>query len=462
MSEVHTDHEIDEVSPVSAFWRRRGILLPLVIIVTLVAAAFGYRTGGYSTAEVQVYLTDPRGVPTFRDGSSAPADMDAHASQRAEFARSVNVLGIVADEIDEPLQDLRDRVSVSASSDGSFSVFCEGDDVDEVQTTCHRIVEVYEELSRAETQRRADLAIEALLVARVRVEASRDGTQSALDQIDIQVADTESRAVLYGSGVEFLESPEPVEVSRITPAVQYGVAGAVFGLLVFGALAWWRALRRPVVASAQESAERLRGTLIGTVRPAEIADYEMVATKMQAAGLPQNFAVMRCGSPSGRDPVDALDLAFSIARGNRRVLLVDGDVVGRRLSRHFDRDSAPGLSELITGATTEGDAVTSVLERDVPMGFLGAGTPNAAAASLFRSQEAEKVFAELAQDYETIIVDTASAVTSAEGAALLSVLEGVLLVVAKGTKLGDISATRDAIDLLRTPVSGVIYAEKSR
>lgn len=462
MSEEQFDHETDDVSPVSAFWRRRALLLPLVVLAAVVAAALGFRTGGYTTAEVSVYLTDPRGVPTFRDGSSAPADLDSHASQRADFAESVNVLGIVAEEIDEPLEDLRERVAVSSADDGSFTVLCEGDDGDEVLETCGRIVEVYEELSLAETSRRADLAIESLLVARVRVEALRDGTQSALDQIDLEIADTEARAALYASGVEFVERAEPVTVSQITPAVQYGVAGGVFALLVLGALAWWRALRRPVVATPQESAERLRGTLIGTVRPAEISDYEMIATKLQASGLPQSVAVMRCSSTSERDPIDALDLAFTIARGSRRVLLIDGDVVGRRLSRHFDREHAPGLSELISGTKSMDETVHSVLERDVPLGFLSAGYPTTAAASLFRSQEAEKALAELSQSYEAIIVDTPPVVASAEGAALLSVLDGVLLIVARGSRLADVSATREALDLLRTPVSGVIYAEKSR
>lgn len=462
MSEDNFDHETDDVSPVSAFWRRRAILLPLVLLVAVLAAALGYRSGGYSTAEVGVYLTDPRGVPTFRDGSSAPADLASHASQRAEFARSASVLGIVADEIGEPLDELRERTSVSATDFGSFSVFCDGEDVEEVLSTCQRVVDVYEEVSLAETRDRADRAVQALLAARVRIESSRDGSQSPIDQIDVEIADTESRAVLYGSGVEFLESFEPVTVSRIAPAVQYGVAGGIFALIVLGALAWWRALRRPVVATPRESAERLRGTLIGTVRPAEVADYDMVATKLLATGLPRTCAVMQCNAVSSRDPIDALDLAYTIARGNRKVLLVDGDVVGRRLSRHFDRDHAPGLSELISKSTTIEAAVEGRYERDVPFGFLSAGYPTSAAASLFRSHDAENVFAELAQSYDSIIVNTPPVVTSAEGAALLSILDGVLLVVARGTRLADIAATRDALDLLRTPVSGVIYAEKSR
>lgn len=462
MNEQHHDHDADDVSPVSAFWRRRRLLLPIVIVVTAIAAALGYQSGGYSTAEVGVYLTDPRGVPTFRDGSSAPADLASHASQRAEFARSANVLAAVADEIGQPLTDLRERVRVEAADNGSFTVFCDGDDAAAVQHTCSLVVSTYEQLSLDETQRRAELAIESLLLARVRVEASRDGTRSALDQIDIQIADTESRAALYGSGVEFLEIHEAETVSRIAPAVQYGVAGALFGLLVLGTLAWWRALRRPTVTTPQESAERLRGTLIGIVRPAVVSDYEMVATKLQATGMPPTVAVMRCGPVGGRDPIDALDLAYTVARSNRRVLLIDGDVASRRLSRHFDREHTPGISELISGSREADEVVSNLYERDVPLGFLSAGHPLTTAAGLFRSREADKVFAELGQSYETIIVDTPPAATSAEGAAMLSVLDGVVLFVARGTKLADLAATRDALDLLRTPVAGIVYVEKSR
>ena len=45
--------------------------------------------------------------------------------------KKVNVLGIVSEEIDEPFEDLRERVVVSSADDGSFSVVCEGDDGDE-------------------------------------------------------------------------------------------------------------------------------------------------------------------------------------------------------------------------------------------------------------------------------------------------------------------------------------------
>lgn len=453
------------ISPVAAFWKRRRTLVPLVLLVGIGAGYLGYSSGGTTTVEMGVYLTDPRGVPTFRDGSSAPADLASHASQRADFARSTNVLTPVSNQLDIELGELRSSIEVVPATNGSFAIFCRDDDAERAQAICQRVVAVYQQRSLRETERRAEVTIEALEADRVRLLDNGDGEASAaaIDQIDITIADTRATAALFGSGVEFIEERAPQSGSKIRPAIQLGVAGMAFALLVLGVLAWWRSTRRPVVASAEQSADLLAGTLVGSVRANNPGDYEMIATSLEAAGLPRLISVLRPQPSRDRDPMVAFDLATTMARSNRRVLLIDGDVVGRRLSRRFGRADADGLIEVMRGASSVDDVIVGVRnEQGVAITLLSSGRAVEPAASLFRSDAAERVFAELSLRYDVVIVDTPSVVTSAEGAALTASADGALVIVSSHSLLSDIDSTRRRMDLLKTPVLGVIFERTAR
>ncbi len=74
--------------PVEAFWRFRSWTVPITLVIGLLAGLAALATSGTSTATTTLYLTDPRGAPVFRDGSSNPADLERYASQRADFTSS--------------------------------------------------------------------------------------------------------------------------------------------------------------------------------------------------------------------------------------------------------------------------------------------------------------------------------------------------------------------------------------
>ncbi len=90
-----------DIGPVEAFWRFRSWTVPITIVIGMLAGLAALATSGTSTATTTLYLTDPRGAPVFRDGSSSPADLARYARQRAEFAQSANVLNQVVTDLDE-------------------------------------------------------------------------------------------------------------------------------------------------------------------------------------------------------------------------------------------------------------------------------------------------------------------------------------------------------------------------
>ena len=67
------------IGPVEAFWRFRAWTVPVTIVIGLLAGIVALATSGTSTATTTLYLTDPRGTPVFREGSTNPTDLERFA-----------------------------------------------------------------------------------------------------------------------------------------------------------------------------------------------------------------------------------------------------------------------------------------------------------------------------------------------------------------------------------------------
>ena len=104
--------ETSTSGPVEAFWRYRAWTLPITIVIGLLAGLFVLASSGTNTATTMLFLTDPRGTPVFRDGSSTPTDLARYARQRAEFADSATIHQAVVESIDAQRAELADDPDV--------------------------------------------------------------------------------------------------------------------------------------------------------------------------------------------------------------------------------------------------------------------------------------------------------------------------------------------------------------
>jgi Mrp family chromosome partitioning ATPase len=91
------------------------------------------------------------------------------------------------------------------------------------------------------------------------------------------------------------------------------------------------------------------------------------------------------------------------------------------------------------------------------MSFVACGQAVDHAASLLRSTTARQVLSRLQERFDVVFVDSPSLMDRAEGSALASVADGVVLVVPSGTPSNDLTSLRRRLDVLRAPLLGVIY-----
>lgn len=472
--------ESSSIGPIEAYWRFRAWTVPITIVIGLFAGLFVLATSGTSTATTTLYLTDPRGTPVFRDGSSTPTDLARYARQRAEFADSAAVHEAVATSINasgaaditETTETIDDAVVTGTTSTADVRIDCTTDSTLRSLLICDEVVAAYLDLTEADTTRRADASVGAFLAERERL-VEQQGDPATIDQIDLKVADTRSKAALFGNGVEFVEPAEVNEDSRILPALQYMIAALLFAAFALAIIAWFRAGRRPVITTSSDATSILDAPLLGEVTeaPAQIFDptvppgaaYQLLATSLGAVEPEGGVILTATATPSNLASETVTRLAVAAAREGRRVLVIDANLRDRRVSRLFGFDQAVGgFTELLAGLTTVDDirrrvGVGGEASLDLVIGGRAVDDP----AGLFRSQAARSIMHTLRERYELILVDVPPLLTVADGAALAGESDGLILIVERGTDATDLEIVRQRLGVLRTELLGVVYDHRA-
>ena len=472
------------VGPIEAFWRYRARTVPFAVAFAGLGAFLAFSSGGVSTATTSIVLTDPKGVAVFSDGTTSASELVAYVQQRADFvtsdlvlARVSTLLGQEVTEIEGSTDALREHVTALADEGSSILVSCDDPDGLRAASMCAAVSEAYQELSRTQTESRADLAIGELSLARqqlldelVATSLQPDPgalvTQSgALENLDVQIAETSVRATLFGSGVEFFDAPRVTEGSRIAPGIRFGVAFFAFGLLLSGTTAWLAAIRRPIVSDPEDAAEQLGAPLVGQIDDRTSgAGYEVLATNLASVGVRGIVAITGSVDVAGHTGV-VVGLAEAFTREGRTVLMIDGDLRRPRLSARFGAGaSSHGFTDLLGGLVSEAEAVRVVRLPDGPgISFMSCGRSVPHASSLLRSTTARAALTDLQSKYDIVLVDTPPMLDGdAEGSAIVSVADGVVLVVASGTPSTSLGELRRRFVVLRATLLGVIYESDTK
>ncbi len=465
--------EHSTIGPVEAYWRFRAWTVPVTIVIGLLAGLVVLATSGTTTASTTLYLTDPRGTPVFRDGSSTPTDLARYARQRAEFADSAAVHEAVAATLPgETAESIDDAVVSRTTASSDVRLDCTADSEERALEICDAVVAAYLELTELDTIGRADATVNAFLDERRRL-VDEGGGQNTIDQIDLQIAEVRSEAALLGNGVEFVEPAEVDNDARILPALQYMIAGMLFAAFATAIIAWFRAGRRPVVGSSSDVTASLDAPLLGEVTDAPSghfdpavppgASYQLLATSLGAVHPNGGVVLTATATPSHDAPDTVARLAVAAAREGRRVLVIDANLRDRRVSRLFGFETAVGgFTEILAGLAALEDVrrtvgVGGAATLDLVIGGRSVDDP----AGLFRSQAAHATLHTMRSQYDLVLIDVPPLLAVADGSALAGDSDGIILIVERGSDARDLDIVRQRLDVLRTDLIGVVYDHRS-
>ena len=161
----------------------------------------------------------------------------------------------------------------------------------------------------------------------------------------------------------------------------------------------------------------------------------------------------------------AANVAFSLARSNKKVLLIDCDLRSPRIHRLVKRAKAPGLTNFLSGF----NSFDEICHRQVfpNLDVICAGTTSPNPSEMIASEGMASLLASIQKHYDFVIIDTPPVNPVSDALALVSSVDGVVMVVRPGyTNRKDFHNALSKIAFVGGKVLGAIanavQAEKSR
>ena len=165
-------------------------------------------------------------------------------------------------------------------------------------------------------------------------------------------------------------------------------------------------------------------------------------------------------SPLSREgkTINAVNLAMSLGRRGRRVVLIDGDLRRGRIHEIFGLSKSPGLAEVLNGWSSLEKALRIVpTEGGAPISVLTAGEGTEHPAELLRSEEMRSMLARLEAEFDMVVCDSPPVNLVSDSLFLARMVDGVVLVARAG--MTEMAALTDASGHLRevdAPLLGVL------
>ena len=174
--------------------------------------------------------------------------------------------------------------------------------------------------------------------------------------------------------------------------------------------------------------------------PSFVAEaYRTLRTNLLLAhgGPPIRTLVVTSAAPGEGKTITAANLAVTLAREGKQVLLVDGDLRRARVHRLFGVSQSPGLTDFLMG---DGSAQVLVMPTAVPGLFvLPHGRPHPNPASLLTSETLRRLLDPMAAHFDVIVVDTPPVLAAADSLIVAAMADAVVFVVRAGRTDRDVA-----------------------
>lgn len=189
-----------------------------------------------------------------------------------------------------------------------------------------------------------------------------------------------------------------------------------------------RELGLPLLGSIPKTGEAPRDILLN--RKSELVDaYLTVQTNLAFStehGVPRSFSVTSTRPGEGKSTT-CLALATTLARGDKRVILIDGDMRNPSIHHLGGVKHDRGLSNFLTGEDNI-DALTFPMA-DLGFTAMSSGPLPPNAAELLTGNRLSQLIARLLENYDHVLIDCPPVMGLADAALIATKVEGVVFAV---------------------------------
>jgi tyrosine-protein kinase len=366
--------------------RRRVMVIAAIVVVPVIALVVSHQQQALyqSTATVLVNEQSPTGVALgLSPQTTSPPDR--YAATQAALARVGRVAQLAVQAAGVPRETpggLLASSSVTANPAAdliSFSV------TDPDPAVAEKLATAY---AHAYTAYRRQLDVQALTAAIADVQrrlatltAAGQGHSPLFRQLTRNERDLEALQTVRSAGSSAIVVGPAGSATQVQPKTARNVVlGVLFGFALGVALAFLRETMDTRVRSADEVRDRLGLPLLGRVPPPDphLNGNGLAALSEPAGAGAEAFRILRTSLDITRlqhgvasivitsttegegKSTTAANLAVTLARSGRHVILLDLDLRQPGVGRFFDLDGRPGLTSVAVGEATMADALSIV------------------------------------------------------------------------------------------------------
>jgi Mrp family chromosome partitioning ATPase len=346
----------------------------------------------------------------------------------------------------------------------------------------------------------ADAVLQAFDQARsAGIAAQADATVAGINQTLAQTSDKQQQQALLGERAQVVTNEQVNLASHaalgwaVQPTAplngglkRTAAMGLVIGLVVGAALAYGRASRRPGFANRKDPAALYGLPLLGEIPAFEPGNKALSNGNVAGALLPVRtdprsaaaeafrFAagsIERVGAARGMrlslvfvspradgdKSIVVANLAFALAEGGTRVLVVDADVADGGLAARLLRGTRAvgGLEEVLDGRLALADCVQPS-PFNAAIGVLGCGPGPSLVTGATRAKAASTLLVQAKASFDLVLIDS-PALQAADAAELVSACDAAITVTSPDELVRDHDEVADRLNLIETEVIGYIY-----
>jgi Mrp family chromosome partitioning ATPase len=503
---------VSDISPgeptlVSAAWRYRAVVLAVVAACLAAGLVYAEARGPVYSASASLVLRDPRSAPVFANPTNqAP---DRYVGDQVTVLKSTDVAiaaSTAAAKQNPPIHLSPDSFSTHTSvsdaplSSNLVSLTFTASDATTAVAGIDAIVTGYEAVVRTALDAQLATVLAQIDSELTSINAQLGPIETALARSapPNQAALQQQQQALLGRAAVLSQKRDQVMVDSTSPTP--GVAlylpamkathsssllaalpvlslALVAGLLVGVGAAYALASRRRIFVSSTEPESVLNAPLVGDIPgfdpsvspiPA-VAGATRAGVALRGAALfiqsrrsdggAERLAIVSGARRQGRSTI-AANLGLSLASSGLRILLVDADPAGGGLSRllRSEFESTQIHYPASVGATglTLADVILPGLRGQVALLGLDGSQPRS------REAEPETVLAELAKDFQVVLIDTPPLTDIGPFLPLVRQAERALVIVRSDAPVASVEEAARLLTMIDLPVLGYIYTHPAR
>ncbi len=485
---------MDELEPINRqrigpiLWREKHIILASIVVMVVLAAAYTLTQAKVYEATAILQVNLPTSTPGSTDTTNANQGL---AQNYAKLLVSPGFLNGIRGQIEGgrlSVESLQSRLSASALPQTALvELRADGSSPGEAQTIAQEVVsgflanlrstaaahtaqlqsQLQQQIVTLSAQISSLQAKSASAAVTEQINSLKASRQALIGQNATLVAD----GLAQGTSTTLSAAPE-ASSSPVSPKRSVNlIAGLLLGILLGIGLAWLRQVLRPAIHSADEVTAIVDLPLLASIPlksrfkpddPSIREAYGVLQANLTFALRNDNMRVITfVGFNQGVGKTSAVEgLAQASSRGDRQLLIVDGDMRAATLSARYGYRDHPGLVDVLQGAVALDAALVQVGEG---LWLLPTRPARVNAANLLAGSRTFALMAELRERFDLVAIDSPPLAGLADGLILGSQSDAVVLVVRAGlTKPSDLVTGTSSLRHHMTPIAGAVVFEELR